>query len=248
MGTPNNQPANLERDRRVLVVAALGRELAALRRAADPRLVFLETGEGIENARRTLEAWLDAETARAVVGIGFAGALSDRLKVGDLLVARESRTFGGEFLAPAQTMLEAASRIHFDGVVVGFGVTVTVNEVVFQAEGKRRLAMTLGPGEIACVDMESSAVARVCAERGIPFVVARCITDLFAEDLPMDFNRCRRADGRISNWKVVASALRRPASLKALWGLRRRSIVCSEKLAIFVGCLVAELEHALSDR
>jgi adenosylhomocysteine nucleosidase len=248
MGTPDNQPANLEHDRRVLVVAALGRELAALRRAADPRLALLETGEGIENARRAVTSWLDSQTPRAVVGIGFAGALSDSLKLADLLVARESRTSKSESVAATQAMLEAAGRAHGDGAVVRFGVSVTVSEVVCLAEGKRRLAMTLGPDEIACVDMESFAIARACAERGIPFVIARCITDLYAEDLPVDFNRCRRGDGRISNWRVVASVLRRPASFAALWVLRRRSMVCSQKLATFVGCLVSELEQAVSDR
>ncbi|MFY9610608.1 MAG: hypothetical protein WAU45_18610 [Blastocatellia bacterium] len=244
MGTPDNQTANLELGRRVLVVAAIGRELAALRRTADPRLALLETGEGAENARRAVGSWLDFETPRAVVGIGFAGALSDSLRVGDLLVARESRTPEGESVAPVQTMLEAARRARGDGGVVRFGVTMTVNEVVCQAEGKRKLAMTVAD-EVACVDMESSAVASVCAERGIPFVVARCITDLLTEDLRVDFNRCRRADGRISNWKVVASALRRPASFTLLWALRQRSIVCSRKLATFVGCLVTELERAV---
>lgn len=248
MGTPDKQPSNPERNRRVLVVAALARELTALRRAADPRLALVETGEGAENARRAVKSWLDSETPRAVIAIGFAGALSDCLRVGDVLVACESRISGGESVAAAQAMLEAARRSHGEGLVVSFGVTVTVNEVVCKAEGKRRLAMTLGPDEVACVDMESSAVARVCSERGIPFVVARCITDLFAEDLPVDFNRCRRAGGRISNWKVVASALRRPATFKGLWGLRQRSRMCSQKLATYVGCLVAELEQSVSDR
>lgn len=228
-------------------MAALGRELAGLRRTADPRLALLETGEGTENALRAVEASLEAETPRAVVGIGFAGALSDSLKVGDLLVARESRTFGGESVTAAQTMLEAARQAKVDGTV-RFGTTVTVNEVVCQAEGKRRLATMLRAGEIGCVDMESSAIAKLCAERAIPFVIVRCITDLFDEDLPVDFNLCRRTDGRISNWKVLASVVRRPGSLKAVWGLRQRSKICSQKLATFVGCLVAELEQAVSDR
>lgn len=247
MDMPENQPVQFERDRRVLIVAAQGRELSSLRRAADPRLALLETGEGIENARRAIGSWLDAETPRAVVGMGFAGALSDSLKVGDLVIARESRS-RGETVAASQVMLEAAGRAQGNGSVLRFGVTVTVNEVVCRAEGKRELAMTLAPGVVGCVDMESAAIAGLCAQRGIPFVVARCISDLYAEDLPVDFNRCRGADGRISNWKVVVSALRRPASLGALWQLRRRSTDCSQKLAAFVGGLVTELERTVSDR
>jgi len=227
-------------------VAALGRELAALKRGAnsDSNLVLLETGEGAANAERSVGASLDAEMPRAVLSIGFAGALSQLLQEGDLLVASECRSISNGVFEASPGLLEAARRIQGDAAVARFGVTLMVDDVVCQAEGKSRLATTLGHDVIGCVDMESSAVARVCAERGVPFLSARCITDLFTEDLPVDFNRCRRADGTISNWKVLALALRRPASFKALLELRRRSVVCSEKLATFVRRLVAEIARS----
>jgi len=242
MVTSSNRVANRERGGRVLVVAALGRELAPLRREADPRLALLETGEGIANAERSLRSWLNAETPRAVVGIGFAGALSPSLGACDLIVARECRMRGSETVPATQTLLEAARRSQGAGTAALFGVTVTVDEVVCRAEEKRRLARTLGAEEIACVDMESWAIARVCSEREIPFMIARSVTDLFAEDLPVDFNRCRRPDGRTSTWKVLFLALGRPSSLKSLWELRRRSILCSEKLAAFVRGFLAEID------
>lgn len=242
MAIPNIQYARTERTGSVLVVAALARELAALKRDADPRIALLETGEGTANAERALGSRLESGAPRAVVGIGFAGALSPLLGVSDLLVARACRMGGTQTINATQALLEAARHIQTAGMPVRFGVTVTVDEVVCRAAGKRRLAATLASDELACVDMESSTVARMCSERGIPFLVARCITDLFAEDLPLDFNRCRRPDGRTSDWKVVTSALRRPSSLKPLWELRRRSIVCSEKLAGFVRSLVAEID------
>ena len=242
MTTPSNQVSSRERGKRVLVVAALGRELAALRREAHPRLALLETGEGTTSAGQAARSWLDAETPRAVLGIGFAGALSRSLDVGDLLVARECRTSTGESVATTPSLLEAARRIQGDGLAVRFGVTLTVDEVVWQAEGKRRLAMTLARGEIACVDMESSAVAGVCSERGVPFLIARCVSDLFAEDLSVDFNRFRGADGRVNNWNVIASAIGRPSSIKGLVALRKRAMICSEKLAAFVRRLLSEID------
>jgi adenosylhomocysteine nucleosidase len=242
MAIPNNQLAFTERTGRVLVVAALARELAALKRDADPRITLLETGEGPANAERTLGARLESEPPRAVVGIGFAGALSPLLAVSDLLVARKCRTAGAQTINTTQGLLEAARRMQSAGMALRFGVIVTVDEIICQAAGKRRLAATVAPDELASVDMESSTVARLCSERGIPFLVARCISDLFAEDLPLDFNRCRRPDGRTSDWKVVRSAFRRPSSIKPLWELRRRSIACSEKLAGFVRSFVGEID------
>jgi adenosylhomocysteine nucleosidase len=242
MATSSNQVSSPERGARVLVIAALGRELAALRRESHPRVALLETGEGTTKAGQAARSWLDAETPQAVLGLGFAGALSRSLDVGDLLVARECRTSGGDSVATTPTMLEAARRIQANGLAVRFGVTLTVDQVVCQAEGKRKLAMTLAPDEIACVDMESSAIARACAERGVPFLIVRCVSDLFAEDLPVDFNRCREADGQINNWKVIASAIGRPSSIKGLLELRKRAMNCSEKLADFVRRLLSEID------
>lgn len=242
MVTSSDQVSSRERGGRVLVVAALGRELAALRREAHPRVALLETGEGCKNAGQAARSWLDAETPQAVLGIGFAGALSRSLDVGALLVARECRSSTGESVATTPTLVEAARRIPADGLAVAFGVTLTVDEVVCQAEGKRRLALTLATGELGCVDMESFAVARACAERRIPFLIVRCVSDLFAEDLPVDFNRCRGADGRVNNLKVIASAIGRPSSIKGLLELRKRAMVCSEKLANFVRRLLSEID------
>ncbi|HYV03292.1 MAG TPA: hypothetical protein VFB82_01830 [Blastocatellia bacterium] len=226
---------------RVLVVAALGRELAALERDRDPRIALLETGEGETNAERTLCSWLEDESPRAVLGIGFAGALSDSLGPGDLIVASECRTVGSSVVSTTRELLEMARRIQISAVPLTIGVTVTVDEVVCHAEAKQRLAMGLRAGEIACVDMESSAVARVCTERRIPFLIARAITDLFSEDLPLDFNQTRGTDGMVRNWKVIRAALRKPSSIKGLRELERRSAACSENLAAFVRRLAADI-------
>ena len=217
------------------VVAALRQELAPLGRQAHPNLALIETGAGTQNAGRHLRSWLDRQRARAVLGIGFAGALSPSLQVGDLVVAREVRGAGGERLATnASPLISAAERMQVEGLAVRFGTIITAHQIANEARAKRSLAVALSADEIGCVDMESSAIARVCAERRIPFFFVRCITDLLDEDLPLDFNRCRSSDGGISYGKVLTSALLTPRSFKGLWELRRRSQTCAERLALFI--------------
>jgi adenosylhomocysteine nucleosidase len=218
----------------VLVVAALARELASLGREARPDIALMETGEGIRNADRAVRSWLDQRAARAVLGIGFAGALSPSLRADDLVIAREVRGVDreGESYASSPALLSAAGQVRIDGL--HFGTTITVDKVVGEASAKRELAAFLAQGEIGCVDMESSAVARACGERGLPFLIVRSITDLLNEDLPIDFNRCRAADGRVSAQRVIMAALARPQSFKGLLELKRRSDGCAERLAAFV--------------
>lgn len=219
----------------ILVVAALSRELAELARESHPALALLETGEGIVNAERHLEAWLEQRRARTVLSIGFAGALSSSLKAGDVVIADEVRDSSAP---PDAKLLSAARRVRADGSWIHFGVAMTSNEILWKAQSKRALAESLAVDEIGFVDMESMAIARVCGRRGLPFLVARSITDLLDEDLPLDFNQFRNSDGRVDSKRVMKAALVRPGALRGLWQLRKRSQLCAERMAEFVSRLV----------
>lgn len=221
----------------ILVVAALNRELTPLRRAAPRSVAFLETGEGVANAERSLESRLNGETSRVVLSIGFAGALSPVFGVGDLVIAdkiRDSQT------QPDARLLNSAAEIKAEWPV-HFGSAVTSDTILCQAVEKSRMANSLGSNEIGFVDMESTAIARVCARHRLPFLIVRSITDLFDEDLPLDFNLCRGTDGRVDSAKVMRTALTKPRALPRLFELQKRSQLCADRLAEFVKLLVPHI-------
>jgi adenosylhomocysteine nucleosidase len=218
----------------ILVVAALRYELASLRADANPELALLETGEGIANAERQLEGWLAQNSARAVLSIGFAGALSSSLKVADLVIADRIR---GTSEKPCEKLLMAAKEVRVEPPA-RLGVAFTSHEILCQSQSKRALASSLNDNEIGFVDMESTAIASVCSRRGIPFLIIRSISDLLGEDLPLDFNQYRSPDGRVHSSRVMKAALLRPRSLKGLFLLRKRSKLCAHRMAEFVHRLV----------
>ena len=214
----------------MLVVAAIGRELARLARDPRPEIELIETGEGPRNAARALRSRLEHGSPRAVINIGLAGALSPGLKAGETLIAREARAGSESFNAACSPLFQPASLLKH----LRPGVAITLDEIVCLAQSKRRLSGRLAPGELGWVDMESAAVASVCIEKRIPFLILRAISDTFDEDLPIDFNRCRDGDGRVSNGKVIRAALARPGAFRGLMRLRQRADVCSERLAAAV--------------
>jgi len=228
MATPNSERSP------ILVVAALGRELVGLNREAIDGVTLLETGEGIDNARRGLEAWLEQNTARAIVSIGFAGALSSALQAGDLVIVSKVRDGLSQ---PDNGLLSAAENVTLAEVPVHNGIVITTNEIIWQAESKRALAATLEPNEIGIVDMESTAIAGVCARHELPFLIVRSITDLLDEDLPLNFNLYRGEDGRVDSARIVKAALLRPRALSGLLELRRRSELCAQRMSDFVRVL-----------
>jgi len=89
--------------------------------------------------------------------------------------------------------------------------------------------------------MESAAIASVCSSLNVPFLIVRSVSDMFDEDLPLDFNRCRTSDGRVSPRKVIQLLIRRPRALKGLIELQRRSEMCAEKLAAFISELLPHI-------
>ena len=214
----------------ILVVAALSYELKELHRAPHPRLALLETGEGVSNAKRHLEAWLVQHHARAVLSIGFAGALSAVLQPGDLVIARDVHHSNEK---PDAKLISAAIKVKLD-TPVHLGVAVTSLEILWKGESKLALASSLEVDQIGFVDMESTAIAEVCASRGVPYLIVRSISDLLDEDLPLDFNRYRTDDGRVDRTRVAKAAMMRPATLKALFQLKKRSDLCARRMAEFV--------------
>jgi adenosylhomocysteine nucleosidase len=221
----------------VLVVAALKRELAAIARDRSPALALLDTGEGPRNAERALRAWLDKHQARAVINVGLAGALSASLRTGDVVIAREIRGDAGLFDATVSALFQTAARLKN----VRIGTAITVDGIVCKATDKRRLAESVGVNETAWVDMESTAIAAVCDELQMPYLIVRAISDGFDEDLPVDFNRCRDASGRVSSRRVVQAALARPRAFKGLLQLKRRADLCAGNLASFIRQLLREM-------
>src|SRR5262249_8462450 len=143
--------SRVEAEGKILVAAALGRELQPLKRERRSDLLLVETGEGTTNASREISRALDA-APRAVVGIGFAGALSSSLEVGDLVVATRIDGIADDFSGGLQArwLGLGLERLYL-------GAAITVDHVVCLSEGKRQLAGRLREGEIGIVDMESSA-------------------------------------------------------------------------------------------
>jgi len=220
----------------VLVVAALSYELENLRRANLPEVALLETGEGVVNARKHLESWFTNNRARVVLSIGFAGGLSPQVKIGDLVIARTVRSSvsSDPFLIDCATGVTLQYPSHL-------AVAITTDQVVWQAKSKEALAGSLAPGEIGFVDMESTAIADVCAKHDVPFLIARYITDVLDEDLPLDFNKYRDLDGRVDPNKVMWAALLKPSRIGGLLELRKRSKLCAARMSEFVELMVRKI-------
>lgn len=151
----------------IVTVAALRTELLF---APRPRL---RVGVGEEGGGR-LRGWLEQHEPTGALIVGFAGATRAALGAGTLVLADEIRGDGSGSL-PLDPVLVARARDALRGAPVG--PVASVPKLAGPAE-KARLGL-----EVLAVDMESAALGRELARRGIPFLVVRAILDELWEDV-----------------------------------------------------------------
>jgi adenosylhomocysteine nucleosidase len=219
----------------IAVVSALAEELAPLalrlagrRPAATGRSLVCQAGgravhlmvtgdgatRGAENARR-----LVAEAAPEVlIGLGAAGGLTPDLAVGDTVVASRvvDERSGRVFRQPSSLWLERGRR--FAGA--RDATVVTACAVAGDRDTKARLAALADPP--AVVDLESAAWAATAEAAGAPWVIVRVVSDTYDEDLPLDFEALRDGRGSLDRRRILAAALLRPRTWRALLALEKR--------------------------
>jgi adenosylhomocysteine nucleosidase len=100
-------------------------------------------------------------------------------------------------------------------IVVGERI-LCVDRVAVTADEKRTLREKTGA---VAVEMESAAAAAKAVEWGVPFRLIRAVSDEAGEDLPLDFNLYRDAEGRFSRARIAIAALEWP--FKRIPGLLR---------------------------
>ena len=130
----------------------------------------LHTGVGEKICRQRLGKFLEDQQFDLLISGGFAGALSDELQVGDLLLARNFSTI------EVDTKQSSLSNLP-----VRVADLLTVARLIDSSDERNKIARTTGA---AAVDMETEFIARVCAAQGVPLLSLRVITDTTSESFP----------------------------------------------------------------
>ncbi len=82
------------------------------------------------------------------------------------------------------------------------------------------------------VEMESSAIALVAAENGIPFIGLRTVSDPFDEELGFSLDEFCDQRMRIRIPKVLLTVARKPRIIPQLFRLARNSRVAAASLSL----------------
>jgi adenosylhomocysteine nucleosidase len=197
------------------------------------RIVALVVGGlGRAAARQATQVLLDGHRPRWVISAGFAGGLDPALKRYDAVMPSEIVDLDGTCLRLDVSLPEAP------GSRLSTGRLLTVDAIVRTAAEKELLRQQYSAD---VVDMETSAVAAVCAERGVKFLSIRVISDEAGVDLPREIASLMTRSGSYQVGAALRAIWNRPSSIKDFWALHEHAQEAADKLADVTLGAIAQL-------
>jgi len=208
--------------------------------------LLVKTGMGKERAENATEFILERYTVTAIISLGFAGALTPELSIGDVVVCSTMHCASGfekekgavEACAADANLLALASYVPGDGTTrfcLGSGVTVTQLD-----SSPQRMQELSHNFHAQIVDMESYWIARIASARQIPFIAIRSISDTMQHGI-QPFDQILTSDGKLLWKRAVLCFLLHPQYLMNVLTLLRNTRPAKRNLTTFVSHLVTKI-------
>jgi adenosylhomocysteine nucleosidase len=176
--------------------------------------LLVTSGMGLKRAMQATHALLGAINPQFLVSFGIAGAVQEDLQIGDVVIARNTcvleKGVPGQFwplAALSEAAWEAVSQAlqpRGARLVYGTAITTRGSQVILQQ-----------PEEMAhpVLEMETTGIAQVAAEMGIPLVSIRSVSDGPRAPIPFDLEAMMDEEDNLRIGKMIKMVLRQPRIL-----------------------------------
>jgi adenosylhomocysteine nucleosidase len=177
----------------------------------DRACLLATSGMGINRAAESTRALLAGSSPHLLISFGIAGAVNDDLNIGDVVVSGNTclldKGLPGPFQhlallsesawnAAARALQPVSARL-----VHGTAITTRGSQVVLQ-----QVAQMKNP----VLEMETTGIAQVAAEMGIPLISIRSISDGPQSPIPLDLEAVMDEEYNFRIGKLLMMVLRRP--------------------------------------
>lgn len=197
-------------------------------------ITVLLTGMGGENAANAMLS-IPLDLHDICISSGLAGSLDAALKPGDVAVARTTETLDQDCMAASDAALLALAVASGAKAV---NVSLTSEKIIATAEEKEELSQK---GSI--VEMETTHILAAAAQKHVPCVAVRAISDAADEDLPVDFARILDSRGHLKMGGLIKEVGLSPYRIPLLLQFGRQSRAAGKSLADFLDRYIATISQ-----
>jgi adenosylhomocysteine nucleosidase len=184
-----------------------------------------------------------------VLSVGTCGGLSEDLRMGDIVLAEHLHEWTDppreepQTIAADPALLEAATEAASAAQVsVRTGGSVSIGTPAWGPDEKRALRDWMGHD---IVEMESFWIGRAAAERRIPYLAIRVITDGHDETIP-NIPGLIGPDGTVNQAKLLEFTRSHPEAIPQMAEMQRRSERALANLRILLDAFIPSISQVPS--
>jgi adenosylhomocysteine nucleosidase len=205
--------------------------------------LLVTSGMGVRRAGEAARNLLDKSSPRLLISFGIAGAVEAELEIGDVVVAeafcRLEQGIPGPLLPLAcwpEAALEAASRaLTQRGAHLFTGTAVTTG-------GSQVTQDQLGEMPHPILEMETAGIAQVAAEKGIPLLSLRAISDGPCAPIPVDLGEMMDEDANLRAGRMLKAVIRHPGVVLQARQMLRNTNLAADNAAIALVAALSQLK------
>ena len=242
LGAVTEEIAGIKREINISDRVRLDKSEAWFGKYQGRNIVLVRTGVGRKRAQNATQQVIDKFNPEVIISMGYAGALTEGLNVGDMFVAStifspESDSNSFEMDDPKNLKwLELAKKTPPpENVKLKIGRLITVDMVVHTPNAKKELGSRF---RAEAVEMETLEIALLARVNKIAFISIRGISDAVNHEL-IDCSSFLGSDGELSKLRAGWYVLTHPKSLKNAFSLRSNTQIATQNLTDFISRLIS---------
>jgi len=242
LGAVTEEIAGIKREINISDRVRLDKSEAWFGKYQGRNIVLVRTGVGRKRAQNATQQVIDKFNPEVIISMGYAGALTEGLNVGDMFVAStilspESDSNSFEMDDPKNLKwLELAKKTPPpENVKLKIGRLITVDMVVHTPKAKKELGSRF---RAEAVEMETLEIALLTRVNKIAFISIRGISDAVNHEL-IDCSSFLGSDGELSKLRAGWYVLTHPKSLKNAFSLRSNTQIATQNLTDFISRLIS---------
>ncbi|WP_169976001.1 phosphorylase family protein [Tautonia rosea] len=201
-------------------------------------VTLIVSGVGRSLATRGAKRLIGGHRPKWLLSVGFCGALDPDLKRNDVFFPTEIVDANRPDDPPLTIPFTPPESSPSSKIRISSGRLLTASKIVRTAAEKATLRDRFSAD---VVDMETAAVASLCADRSQRFLAVRVVSDEANTDLPPEVLTVMGPTGGFRLGATLGALMKRPSSVKDLWTLREHAIEASDRLAEVLPGIIAQL-------
>jgi len=204
--------------------------------------VLVTSGMGVRRASEAARNLVEMNAPRLLISFGIAGAVEADLEIGDVVAAeaacRLDQGIPGPLL-PLTPLPEAARKAAVQVLArrgarlfAGTAVTAGISQVI---------EYQLGEMKHPILEMETTGIAQVAAEKGIPLLSLRAISDGPCAPIPFNLIEIMDEDANLQFGRMLKAVVRRPGIVLQFRRLIRNTWIAADNAAVALVAVLSQL-------